>query len=324
MNTLMTNTADIVPELRNRLKKRFTHLKKWAKREQITCFRIYERDLIDYPLIVDWYDGEAVAWIYVRKKDETPDQQYQFEHHVTASILDALDISIEHLYVKYRGRQKGLSTQYEKLNHHRHTKVIKEHGISFEVNLSDYLDTGLFLDHRPTRVLCKAMCKDKKVLNLFAYTGSFTCYAIEGGAKSTTTVDLSAKYIEWCKRNMAHNRYPVRSSDRFIVDNCLEFIKIEGSRNRYDVIICDPPTFSNSKKMRNAFSIDEDYVELIERCVKLLAPKGRLIFSTNSRSFKLDEDELPDGLTITNMTKKTVPEDFKNARIHQCWMLALD
>jgi len=308
-------------DLTNRLIKRYSSLKKWAKREAITCFRIYEKDLPDYPFILDWYDGEAIAWIYDRKKDETEAQKQNFTKEVKTAIFQALDILPNTLHIKTRGRQKGLTAQYEKINHLNRSKTIQESGLRFEVNLTDYLDTGLFLDHRNTRLMCRKLARGKRFLNLFAYTSSFTCYAIDGGALSTTSVDLNKSYSKWAERNLALNGFDNRPSDRLIVDNCLSFIKLEAGKNRYDLIVCDPPTFSNSKKMKTSFSIDQDYPDLIHSCMKLLSPSGQLIFSTNSRKFKLDPSQLSQNISLKNITQKTIPPDFRNPKIHQCWLI---
>lgn len=307
-------------ELFNRIRKRFSFLKKWGKREGVTCFRVYERDLPDFPLILDWMDGVAIVWIYDRKKDETEVLKREFETIVREAVLGALKIDAGDLYLKSRGIQKGLDTQYGKLSRERETKIVEEGGLRFELNLTDYLDTGLFLDHRNTRAMCRDMSNGKRVLNLFAYTGAFTCYAIDGGASATTTVDLNANYIEWAKRNLVLNGFQNRGTDRFIVDNCLSFVKLEAGRGRYDLIVCDPPTFSNSKKMKYAFNVDEDYVDLLKACLKLLAPGGVVIFSTNSRSFKLDSGRFPAGVSVRDISHRSVPEDFRNRGIHRAWV----
>ena len=303
----------------NRIKKRFSHLKKWARRSQITCFRVYAKDLPDYPVICDWYDGAVVAWIYDRKRDDTPAKKEVYLNAIQTAILTAFNIPEKDLFIKFRGPQKGF--QYQKLGHQRVIKTIEEQGLKFEINLSDYLDTGLFLDHRPTRQLCRSLAKGKRVLNCFSYTGSFSMYAIDGGAISTTSVDMSNTYSEWAQRNLALNGFKKRASDRFVIENCLSFLKNDATRNRYDLIICDPPTFSDSKKMTRSFDINRDYIELITDCTKLLAQDGLLIFSTNSKSFKLEPSKLPSQLQIKNITHKSVPEDFKSKRPHQCWLI---
>ncbi|RAP38980.1 hypothetical protein DID80_01205 [Candidatus Marinamargulisbacteria bacterium SCGC AAA071-K20] len=308
-------------ELSNRIKKRFSYLKKWANRESIMCFRVYERDLPDYPLIVDWYNGDAVVWLYDRKKDDTDEQKKQFKKDVISAVLSSLEIENSNLHLKERRRQKGVDSQYEKITKKNTTKLVVEGGLKFEVNLSDYLDTGLFLDHRKTRALCRSMAKGKSFLNLFAYTGSFTCYAVDGGAKTTTTIDLNSSYTKWAEKNLELNNLSKRGNHRFMVDNCLSFIKLEAAKNRYDLIVCDPPTFSNSKKMKTTFSVDEGHVDLIKSCIKLLSKSGTLIFSTNSRGFKLDLDQVSKGVDIEEITHKTIDEDFKSKKSHRCWLI---
>lgn len=308
-------------ELTNRIKKRFKHLNKWAKRNSIDCFRIYNKDLGNFPLIIDWYDGDVLAWFYNRKKDESEADKTYFKQQSIQSICNALAISLDHVFTKQRQRQIGLENQYEKNNAEKQLKIIQEGKLNFEINLNNYLDTGLFLDHRHTRDLVRRISHGKRVLNLFAYTGSFTCYAIDGGAIATTSVDLNKNYCDWIKRNLTLNHLDTRASDRVISDNCLSFVKLEAARNRYDLIICDPPTFSNSKNMKHAFSIDNDYPDLLKSCIKLLAAKGLLIFSTSSRSFSLEKSKLPEKVKIENITHKTIPEDFKDKKSRQCWII---
>ena len=307
--------------LPNRLKKRFKHLLKWAKREQVSCFRIYEKDLPDYPLIVDWYDGDVVVWLYDRTRDDTPDKRTLFESFVWDSVCLGLGITKDHVFMKYRRRQKGLDSQYEKVLGPSYTKVVSEGGLQFEVNLTDYLDTGLFLDHRKTRHMCREMSKGKRVLNLFAYTGSFTCYARAGGAVATTTVDLSKTYCEWVARNMSLNGFQLRSSDRVLAQDCLSFLDQAQGKEVYDLIVCDPPTFSNSKKMKTTFSVDDHYAGLLRSCCSLLSPGGVILFSTNSRSFKFDQTCFSDTLTISELTDKTWSLDFQNKKSHRSWRI---
>jgi 23S rRNA (guanine2445-N2)-methyltransferase / 23S rRNA (guanine2069-N7)-methyltransferase len=309
--------------LANRLKKRQKHLRKWATRNDITCYRLYERDIPEYPCIVDWYDGEAVVWLYERTRDETAVQQAQFRTHTLAEIQDGLDLQPEQIFVKERAIQSGLDTQYEKQGRNQHIRIIQEHTLNFEVNLSDYLDTGLFLDHRPTRQMVRERAQGKRFLNLFAYTASFTVYAIAGGASHTTTVDLSQTYCQWAERNLNHNNFRTGKQHQILAEDCLQYLVDAAQRHeKFDIIVCDPPTFSNSKKMQQAsFSIDRDQSDLLLACGKLLAPNGELFFSNNSRSFKLNEAPLRSTFTIQDITAQTIPEDFRNGRIHHCWLL---
>lgn len=309
--------------LANRLRKRQKHLRKWASRNDITCYRIYERDIPEYPCIVDWYAGEAVAWLYDRTRDETAVQQATFRQHTLEEIQIGLDLTRERIFVKERAIQSGLDTQYERVAASQQIRIVQEHGLNFEVNLSDYLDTGLFLDHRPTRQMVRERATDKRVLNLFAYTASFTIYAIAGGARKTVTVDLSNTYCQWAERNFQHNGFHTNPRHRILAEDCLSYL-VEASKRdeKYNLIVCDPPTFSNSKKMaQTSFSVDRDQVDLLLACGKLLAPGGELFFSNNSRHFKLDEQALAPYFSIQDITAQTIPEDFRNGRIHQCWLL---
>ena len=310
-------------ELANRLRKRQKHLRKWAQRQGVTCYRLYERDIPEFPLIVDWYDGEVVVWLYERKRDETAVSQTTFRNEILHEIQTALDLQPSQLFVKERVVQSGLQSQYEKYGRSHHVRLVQEHGLNFEVNLSDYLDTGLFLDHRPTRQMIRARAANKRLLNLFAYTGSFTVYAVAGGASHTTTVDLSQTYCQWVARNLAHNNFQTNARHCVIAADCLHYLAEAAQRHeKYDLIVCDPPTFSNSKKMSQAsFAVDRDHVALLQACGRLLTPGGELFFSNNARQFKLDEGGLNGRFTIQNITTQTIPEDFRNGRIHQCWLL---
>lgn len=310
--------------LANRLRKRHKHLSKWGKRQGVRCYRLYDRDIPEYPCIVDWYDGEGVVWLYERKRDETAVSQATFREEMLTEIQAGLDLQPSQLFVKERAVQSGLQSQYEKYGRLHHTRIIQEHGLHFEVNLSDYLDTGLFLDHRPTRQMIRARAAHKRLLNLFAYTGSFTVYALAGGASATTTVDLSQTYCQWVERNMVHNGFHPSSQHQVIAADCLHYLaEAAQRREKYDLIVCDPPTFSNSKKMsQSSFAVDRDHVALLRACGRLLAPGGELFFSNNARQFKLDEAALNGRFTIQNITPQSIPEDFRNGRIHQCWILA--
>lgn len=309
--------TDFTP-LQNRVLKRFKHLQKWAKRSQVSCFRVYDHDMTEYPYIIDWYDGDILCWQYHTLEDGKA--QKARENTLKQALAQAFERTPDNVFLKTRGIQKGLQTQYDKLDTAWVTKTVFEGGLKFEVNLSDYLDTGLFLDHRQTRDYCRSLCKGKRLLNLFAYTGSFTCYGIDGGASATTTVDLNANYSEWTHRNFVLNGFN-RVQDEIVTDNCMSFIKLAAGGKRFDVIVCDPPTFSNSKKMKEAFSVDEDYPDLLKSCLKLLNPNGVLLFSTNSRRFKFDTSLFPETVEIKEITHKTVPEDFKSAKSHRCFEL---
>lgn len=306
--------------LANRLQKRLRHLRKWANRHDISCYRLYERDIPEFPLIVDWYDGEAVVWLFERSSGDDEAETAVWHQDALSQIQNALDLKPNQIFVKTRARQQGLQQQYERFGEQGHIRLVSEQGLTFEVNLSDYLDTGLFLDHRQTRAMVRAEAGGKRVLNLFAYTGSFSCYAIAGAAKATTTVDLSKNYCGWAVRNLKHNGIRESDQHRVLAEDCWQFLAAD--KRNYDLIICDPPTFSNSKRMaRGSFSVDRDHPELIRACLDRLARGGTLIFSTNSRSFKLDDSALPRSFAATEISQQTRPEDFRNDKIHRCWRI---
>lgn len=296
--------------LANRLKKRFKHLSKWAKRNELTCYRLYNRDLTEFPAIMDWIDGDVVVWAY-GELDPT---------HLQQAICEGLRVLPQDIHYKYRGKQQGLQTQYTKLGRKEVIKTVTERGILFEVNLSDYLDIGLFLDHRNARQMIQEWAYNKRVLNLFAYTGSFTCYAINGFASHTTTVDLNPNYCTWAKRNLTLNGWKASDEHTIVQSDCIRFLN--HCKETYDIIICDPPTFSNSKRgSTETFSINHDYGDLLYKCAKVLNENGMIFFSTNSTSFKLDPEQLPRGFKAKETTIKTTPEDFKGSKIHRSWIL---
>ena len=306
------------PDFKPRVLKKLKHLKKWARRQSISCYQVYDNDLESVPCRIEWLETKVVCWIY---KWELGTEALESLRDQLATVLaDVFECESDNVIIKYRQKQQGLSSQYSKLGHQQQTMMVRENGLKFELNCFDYLDTGLFLDHRTTRQICKEKAANKRVLNLFAYTGSFSVYARDGGAKSITTVDMNKHYLEWAKRNMAHN-FDSRASDRFIEDNVLKFVKNEAKLNRYDLIICDPPTFSNSKKMKSAFSVDDHYLELITDCLKLLSDGGELIFSTNSKKFKWQSEGLLASINAKEISAQTIPEDFKQSKPHRAWLI---
>ncbi len=315
-------------QLANRLKRVHKHLRKWAKRTGVTCYRLYEKDIPDQPLIVDWYDGAAVCWAFERTRNETPADEEAWLVKVTEAIREGLSLPSEQVFLKRRFRQQDRQEgdgQYHKLasvDSRSVAKTISEHGLLLEVNLSDYVDTGLFLDHRPTRKRVGEEALGKRVLNLFAYTGAFTVHARAGRAASTTTVDLSNTYLDWAMRNLALNGFVDEPQHRIEKADCMKWLEgAPGRREQYDLIICDPPTFSNSKAMKAPFRVDLDHPWMIGQCAKLLSPSGVLYFSTNFRGFRLTTDKLPP-LRIEDISEASVPEDFRNRKIHQCWRMS--
>jgi len=314
--------------LANRLVNRQRHLRKWARRRGITCYRVYERDIPDYPVVVDWYDGDAVVWIHARKKDETPEACRAYEALVVAEICAGLEIERTRLFVKERRRQRFRREgqgQYERVETTGYTRTVDEGGLKFEVNLTDYLDTGLFLDHRDTRRLVRERSSGRAVLNLFSYTGSFSVYAAAGGASRTESVDLSATYLRWTERNFALNSIALGRAHRLTRADCLAYLdERHRAGDRFDLVVCDPPTFSNSKRMdTDSFSVERDHPMLLKKCVAMLNAGGEVLFSTNARGFELRQDALPPRCAIRDMTASTTPEDFTHRPPHGCWRISL-
>ena len=309
----------------NRLKKNFKKLSKWAKQNAITCYRIYDADLPEYAAAIDIYAGEQ-TWINVQEYEppKTIDQHKADQRlaGLLSEIPQVLGVDNPQVFLKIRKKQRS-TDQYEKHDDQGRFHIIEEGGCKLLVNFEDYLDTGLFLDHRPIRKLIQQQANNKRFLNLFAYTGSATVHAAIGGAKSTTTVDMSNTYIEWAKKNMALNKNG--GEHEFIQADCLDWLKTEANeedRRQYDLIFLDPPTFSNSKRMDDVFDIQNDHVQLIKNATALLADNGVLYFSTNFRRFKMELSALSD-LSIEDISASTIPEDFlRNPRIHYCWKIS--
>ncbi len=300
--------------IQNRIEKNYKHRAKIAKREGFEAFRIYEKDIPDFPFIVDVYQDNAV--IYEKRDEEIDAEKFDHFNFIISAVKNILNIGEEKVIIKARKRQVG-DTQYTKLEERNELISVKEYAANFLVNLHDYLDTGLFLDHRPLRQIVFKSSEGKKVLNLFSYTGSISVMAALGKARQVTSVDMSATYQEWCRRNFEHNNIPVKDHN-FITDSALEYL--EKASQRFDMIILDPPTFSNSKKMEEDFEVEKDQVFLIKHCMRLLAPDGVLYFSNNKRAFKIDPKVL-ELANVQDITPRTIPEDYRNSKIHHCFKI---
>ncbi|MGE0371101.1 MAG: bifunctional 23S rRNA (guanine(2069)-N(7))-methyltransferase RlmK/23S rRNA (guanine(2445)-N(2))-methyltransferase RlmL [Gammaproteobacteria bacterium] len=308
----------------NRLVKNRRHLRSWLAREDIHAYRLYDADLPEYALAVDVYEGERL-WAHVQeyRAPATVDEHKarQRLREALGVILEVLEIPEGQLFFKVRQRQKG-AAQYEKLAEKRIFHEVREGGLRFLVNFEDYLDTGLFLDHRPTRALIRKLAPGTRFLNLFAYTGTASVYAAAGGAASTVTVDMSNTYLEWARSNMSLNGFTGRQHE-FVQADCLDWLAQTGQR-RFDLIFLDPPSFSTSKRMSGTLDVQRDHVDLIGTTAGLLAAGGTLIFSSNLRRFRLDQGALADlGLAAEDISHATLPKDFaRDARIHRCWRIA--
>jgi len=312
--------------LLNRLRKNLKNLKRWAKKNKVDCYRLYDADLPEYALAIDLYQGEQL-WVHAQEyapPKSVDAQKAQQRRDEALGVLQLLfELPPQQLIFKTRQRQKGLA-QYEKQSNRDQFIEVREGACRFWVNFHDYLDTGLFLDHRLTREMVQGMAQGKSVLNLFAYTGSVTVHAAVGGAILTTTVDMSNTYLEWAQRNLELNGFEEGEAHQFVQADCVQWL-INQTRTanppQYDLIFLDPPTFSNSKRMEQTFDVQRDHVALISRAAQLLKPNGTLIFSTNYRKFKLESGVL-DNLHFEEISRATIPKDFsRNERIHYCWKI---
>lgn len=305
--------------LANRLRKNQKRLRKWREREDITCYRVYDADIPEFAFAIDVYHDHVHVQEYEAGADIDPQQASRRRREALAILPEVMGVPADKVHFKRRRRQKG-TQQYERLGQGGNRFVVREGGLQFWVNLTDYLDTGLFLDHRITRGMIRDMAKGKRFLNLFAYTGSVSVYAAAGGAR-TTSVDLSNTYSAWCEDNLRLNRLAGRQH-RVVRRDVWSFL--EEDRARYDLIFLDPPTFSNSKAMASSFDLQRDQVPLLRATLARLAPGGVLIFSNNYRRFRLNEDALS-GWRCQDITQQTIPPDFARGRpIHQCWKITAE
>jgi 23S rRNA (guanine2445-N2)-methyltransferase / 23S rRNA (guanine2069-N7)-methyltransferase len=309
----------------NRLRKNLKLLDPWAEREHIDCFRLYDADMPEYAFAIDLYGREG-RHVYVQEyappKTVNPESARERRREVLAVLPEVLHVPLPHVHSRLRKPQKG-SEQYEKRASIAERHVVREGGLKFWVNFRDYLDTGLFLDHRIMRRMLREWAADADFLNLFCYTGSATVYAAAGGARTTTSVDLSNTYLDWAHENLLLNGFGGAAHELIRAD-CLEWLENQAVWGpRFDLIFVDPPTFSNSKSMEGVLDVQRDHVGMIRRSLKLLRPGGRLVFSTNFTRFKLDAGALAE-LAIEDISAATIPRDFeRHAKIHRCYVLRL-
>jgi 23S rRNA (guanine2445-N2)-methyltransferase / 23S rRNA (guanine2069-N7)-methyltransferase len=317
----------------NRLIKNRKQLRAWLRRDAISCYRLYDADIPEYNLAVDLYEDADTKLVHAHVQEYAPPKTVdeiaakRRRNEALAVIREDLQLPRERVHLKRRERQKGRA-QYEKLDDARREFPVAEGPARLWVNLDDYLDTGLFLDHRPVRAWLREHAAGKQFLNLFAYTGAATVHAALGRASTTTSVDLSRTYLEWAGRNLALNGFSSvgpdeqrrgRATHELIRADVLEWLREQGSL-RWDLILCDPPSFSNSKRMQDVLDVQRDHVGMIKRCVALLRPGGAVVFSTNLRKFVLDRDALA-GLQIDELPGNVPPDFSRNRSIHHCWVI---
>lgn len=327
--------------IKNRLEKNYKKLKPWALRNHIEAFRLYDRDIPEFPFIVDIYKDFFLVY---DKSIESIDKEKGHLPILLTAIKELFSVDDSRLILKRRERQKGLN-QYQKFSEDKDYFPVQEGAAFFWVNLFDYLDTGLFLDHRPMRYKIYKMAKNKKVLNLFCYTGSVSVFAALGGASEVHSVDLSNTYLDWAKENFSLNKLDIETAskvDSSVVTNLtsdkstktnskrkyffhqadvLQWIKDQVAKatyDKFDIIFLDPPTFSNSKRMQSDFEVEKDQEFLVDHCMRLLSDNGVLFFSNNKRKFKLN-DSLPKIYLVKDITKDSIPIDYHDQKIHQCY-----
>jgi len=313
---------DQLGDFRRRLAKRFKHLAKWARRIGTDAFRIYDRDIPEIPLVIDWYGG----WLHAAEY-ERPHERTEIEHDVWLDrMIEAaaaeLGVPPDRTFLKVRRRQRE-GGQYEKVDGREALLEVNEGGLRFRVNLSDYLDTGLFLDHRLTRGMVKAEAAGKRMLNLFSYTGSFSVYAAAGGATDTVSVDLSNTYLDWTRTNLSLNGFKDAGRHRIVRDDARAFLEHRARRGEppFDLVVADPPTFSRSARSEVPWDVERDHAEMLALVARNLTPGGIVYFSTNFRRFHLAEASISSDYAFREITNRTIPEDFRNERIHRAWRM---
>lgn len=301
--------------LANRIRKNYRHIRKWAKRTCTDCFRIYDREIRQYPLAIDFYAGRFCIHYFSPTRDiSEPPQELVEEIEGVIRLIFGSDF--DQIYWRTRAKNKE-TRQYEKEGEAEEFFTVTEYGVKFKVNLVDYLDTGLFLDHRETRHYVASHSSGNRLLNLFAYTCSFSVQAAAAGAIFTKSVDMSNTYTEWGRENFSLNSLSLKNNEVVRAD-CLKFLNEE--TKLYDIIVIDPPTISRSKKMDQLFDIQVDYINLINKGLKLLDKEGVIFFSTNSRRFVFDQTLFPSCI-IKDISDKTIPLDFHDEKIHRCWKI---
>jgi 23S rRNA (cytosine1962-C5)-methyltransferase len=304
---------------RNRLAKVYKHLGKTARRMNITCFRVYDHDLPEFPLCIEFYGNRLYVAEYKRRHGMTDEEHDDWMEKTLEIVMEILGVKKEDIFLKLRQRKPGRLGQYQKLDTTQHEFVIEESDLKLIVNLSDYLDTGLFLDHRNTRGMVKDQSKDKQVLNLFAYTGSFSVYAAAGGAAQVTTVDLSRTYLNWAEKNLQLNGFDDSLKYSCIQADVKQYLKTIPA-GHFDIVVMDPPTFSNSKRMEDFLDIQRDHAELVNDCLRGMKEQGQLYFSTNFRKFILEKDKIHSS-SIKDITKTSTPFDFEGRLHRSCYLI---
>lgn len=304
---------------RNRLTKVYRHIGKQARRQGITCYRVYDHDLPEFPFCIEIYEDKIYLAEYKRRLEMGEEAHEDWLDACIALICEILQLSPGNVYIKQRQRKPGRLGQYQRMAKEQEYFTVQEAGLKFKVNLSDYLDTGLFLDHRVTRNMVRESAVGKRVLNLFCYTGSFSVYAAAGGASSVASVDLSKTYLQWAEENLRLNGFMDKKKYSYIHADVKQYLDTL-SPNSFDLVIMDPPTFSNSKRMKDFLDIQRDHVEMINQTLRSLSPKGIIYFSTNYTKFILEKEKI-NASEIKDITRATTPFDFEGKLQRWCFKI---
>lgn len=303
--------------LGNRIAKNARHLAKWARRDGVDCYRVYDCDIPELPLTIDRYGAEHALVSVWEDKVARP---RAWLDAMCGAIATTLAVPRANLHLKARARQEG-AAQYERLAQADVRIPVQEDGLTFLVNLDDYLDTGLFLDHRLMRRRVRGEAAGRHMLNLFAYTGAFSVHAAAGGAATTTSVDLSQTYLDWARDNLAANGFR-EDRHQLVRADIVQWLEAPSSQ-RWDLAVVDPPTFSNSKKMRGVFDVQRDHPQLLRRVFERMSRGAIVYFSTNARRFKLAPDAFEGATKVDDISRETVPVDFRDEKIHRAWRVEL-
>lgn len=310
--------TDKLQMFENRLLKVYKHRSKQARRQNITCYRVYDHDLPEFPFAIELYEDRVYLAEYLRRHGMEEEAHEAWLEECKQVIAKLLEIPEQRIYGRQRKRMHHRSQQYEKLNLAQEFFTVEENGLKFLVNLTDYLDTGLFLDHRITRQMVREESKGKRILNLFCYTGSFSVYAAAGGAASVTSVDLSKTYLKWAEDNMSINRFKGQEY-QFVHADVKQYLKTL-KPDSFDLVVMDPPTFSNSKRMKDFLDIQRDHPELLNDVLAATSPGGVIYFSTNFTKFQLEKDQVR-ATEIRDITRATTPFDFEGKLKRWCYRI---
>lgn len=315
----MTDAEKLVM-FRNRLMKVWRHTRKLAKRQGVSCFRVYDHDLPEFPFCIELYENMVYLAEYQRRHGMDEAEHAAWLESCVPVVSEVLEVPDERIFFRNRRRKGGRQDQYEKLASEQEFFIVKEAGLSFRVNLTDYLDTGLFLDHRITRGIVRDEAKGRRFLNLFCYTGSFSVYAAAGAAALVDSVDLSKTYLGWAEANMALNVTVDPAIHRFIQADVKQWLD-RAPEAFYELVVMDPPTFSNSKRMKDFLDIQRDHPELINKTLRIMKPGGILYFSTNFRRFRLEREKIM-AASVKDITGATTPFDFQGKLSRWCYKIS--